>query len=48
MSASAMMVRLQEAKFAYRDDTGLPQSGWPTSAGQLAFGLRADDNETES
>ena len=39
MSASAMIVRLQEAKLAYRDEEGLPSSGRPTPAGQLDLGL---------
>jgi hypothetical protein len=46
MSASAMIVRLQEAKLAYRDDTGLPRSGRPTPAGQLELGLGARDDTT--
>ena len=40
MSASAMIVRLQEAKLAYRDEEGLPSSGRPTPAGQLDLGLQ--------
>ena len=39
MSASAMIVRLQEAELAYRDAAGLPRSGRPTPAGQLGLGL---------
>jgi hypothetical protein len=39
MSVSAMIVRLQEAKFAYRDKAGLPCSGRPSPAGQLELGI---------
>jgi len=39
MSPSAMIVRLQEAKLAYRDDAGIPRSGHPVAVGQLDLGL---------
>jgi len=39
MSVTAMIVRLEASKLAYRDGTGLPRSGRPTPAGQLDFGL---------
>lgn len=50
MSASAMIVRLQEAKLAYRDDAGRPCSGRPTPPGQLEFGLtgQADGSNAKS
>jgi hypothetical protein len=43
MSVSAMLVRLKETKFAYRDETGVPRSGRPPIPGQLDLGFVAGD-----
>lgn len=39
MSVSAMLVRLKETKFAYKDDAGVPCSGQPAPKGQLELGV---------
>jgi Zn-dependent peptidase ImmA (M78 family) len=37
VSPSAMLVRLSEMKLAYKDEKGLPRSGRPRPAGQMAL-----------
>jgi hypothetical protein len=45
ISVSAMLVRLNETKLAYRDDAGVPRSGRPPVPGQLDLGLVSRDKQ---
>lgn len=41
MSATAMIVRMEQAQFAHRDQAGIPRSGRPRQHGQLELGFDA-------